>query len=346
MNVAGLTRIDSASVEVSEVQFSSNGLYEAFVSVSSTSDTLSRDTVVLFNGLPPGVSLENASGTTSTGVPYLNFRPAIASGGLGQNEQSAAVPVKIRNLENIPFSLQTTVMSGQPNRAPSLLPISDLTVIPGSKLSVKLRGQDQDGDSIRYAVQSTGPLPSMRLEGDELIISPSPSQIGTYEFNVIATDNALSVSQPVKLSVIADSNTNTRLSGKILNVTGAPISGLRVEVGNQQATTQSDGSFLLNFGTAAPTGDTLRVRAELLPGGKYPFIAEKLGLLLDHEIYAGFNIKSFAPFICQNSIAEPQSLPRQRKQYRSSLLPMKLPRQSEWLPEHYSLNRELPFQVH
>jgi len=294
-NPATLTPALDAQVSISEVQWTSANRFEADVTLVNKGTAIGRDTVVVLKGLPPSVTVENASGSTAAGVPYLNFRTAIAAGGLGRNESSYSVRLKINNPNNVPFSITPEVLTGSVNRAPTLPPIADLTVMPGGKLSVKLAGQDPDGDTIRYSINSDSVMPTTRLAVDELLFSPTPAQIGNYQFEITASDGALSVSQTVRLAVTADSNTTTRLSGKIFDVSGAPIVGVRVEVGSQQALTQSDGSFLLNFGNALPTGDTLRVRAELLANSRYPFIAEKLGLLLEHDIYAGYNNQILRP---------------------------------------------------
>src|SRR5207248_11006645 len=52
----------------------------------------------------------------------------------------------------------------------------------------------------------------------------------------------------------------------------------------------ADGTFILNLSYRTVISDTIKIRGELLSGTfTYPFIAEKLPLLLEHEVYAGVN---------------------------------------------------------
>jgi len=57
-----------------------------------------------------------------------------------------------------------------------------------------------------------------------------------------------------------------------------------------QGLTQADGSFTLDLGSGPVVGDTLKVRGETFGGPNvYPFIAEKLAFILEHEVFTGVN---------------------------------------------------------
>jgi YD repeat-containing protein len=99
--------------------------------------------------------------------------------------------------------------------------------------------------------------------------------------------------------VTADTTTTTRVSGVIENTSSQPLAGITIAVGSDTTTTGSDGSFLLDFGTNPPPADRLQVHGEQATGATYPFIAEKIALLLGHDVYSGVN----------NVIARPIFLP-------------------------------------
>jgi len=245
---------------------------------------------VVFNNLPDGVELADPSGTDSQGNPYVNLRRAIASGGLDIGGVSETVEVTFHNPNLLRFGLDTSVFVGRPNSAPVFKPIDHLTVVPGAKLALPLTATDRDGDPVTYQLQSDNPLPTGKLEGDgTLRFNPKPDEIGSYEFTLIATDGAESVSQTVTIDVVADPITTTRISGVILNVEQQPLEGVVIELGELEAVTAEDGSFTIE--TDQPlTADTLKVKGKGLAGDQvYPSIAEKLPLLLGQEVYAGFN---------------------------------------------------------
>lgn len=89
--------------------------------------------------------------------------------------------------------------------------------------------------------------------------------------------------------MVADPITTTRISGVIQNVEQQPLGGVVIELGELETVTATDGSFTI--ATDQPlTADTLKVRGEDLEGDKvYPFIAEKLPLVLGQEVYEGYN---------------------------------------------------------
>lgn len=163
-----------------------------------------------------------------------------------------------------------------------------LTVLPGDTLEVPLVGIDPDGDRVTFSIQSDNPLPTGTLRADNtLVFNPKPEEVGNYSFTLIATDGALTTEQQVTLTVAADPITTTRISGVIQNTDQQPLSGVLIDLGGTQVETAADGSFTLEFTGALPS-DTLKVHGEGI-SGNYPFIAEKLPLLLGHEVYGNVN---------------------------------------------------------
>jgi YD repeat-containing protein len=93
----------------------------------------------------------------------------------------------------------------------------------------------------------------------------------------------------VTLRVVADPITTTRISGVIANTAKQPLAGVVVEIGGLQTTTAADGSFMI-ASNGALSSDTLKVRGNDLSSSEtYPFIAEKLPLLLGKEVFNGVN---------------------------------------------------------
>ena len=292
LNLDNLTEAPNVKTIINKVRFdAATGEYRASLSIKNNgAAAISRNSAVVFNNLPDGVELASPSGTDSAGNPYINFRPAIRPGGLNKGVASESVEVVFTNPNLIRFGLDTTVLVGSPNAAPVFEPIGSLTVTPGEKLELPLAATDKDGDTVTYKLKANGNLPTGKLDGNgTLKFQPKPNEIGSYEFTAIASDGASEVSQTVTIDVVADLITTTRISGVIENVQQQPLAGVVIELGELETVTDTDGSFTIE--TDQPlTEDTLKVRGIDLEGDKvYPFIAEKLPLLLGQEVYAGFN---------------------------------------------------------
>jgi RHS repeat-associated protein len=293
-NLANLTPIANGQMQVSNVRYDvSNGKYNAEVRFRNDGDPLGRDVAVVFPGLPAGVSLRSPSGTTTAGEPYINLKPAIQRGGLTNGLWTEPVAIEFNNPGHAPFVLKPKVLAAK-NHAPTLAPIAPLTVMPGGVLNVSLNASDQDGDVITFSLNATSvtePLPTGTFGSSGILtFRPSPSQLGTYQFDVTASDGALEATRSVTLNVVADPITTTRVSGKILQVNGQPIAGMPIQIGSVQGLTSADGSFTLDLGSGTVVSDTIKVRGELITGPKaYPYIAEKLAFILEHEVYANVN---------------------------------------------------------
>ena len=163
-------------------------------------------------------------------------------------------------------------------------------VMPGGVLRVPLQATDPDGDEVTFSLKIDGALPTGQLTGaGELVFQPTPDQIGSYPFSVIAGDGALATAQDVTLNVVSDPVTTTRVSGVIQNVDQEPLVGVGVEIGDLTTLTDASGAFTLETDGDLPS-DTLKVRGETIGGEDiYPFIAEKLPLVLGHEVFANMN---------------------------------------------------------
>jgi RHS repeat-associated protein len=292
LNFDNLTQANEVETIINNVRFdAATGEYRAAVSIKNNGSTaIARNSVVVFNNLPDGVELADPSGTDSQENPYVNLRGAIASGGLDIGGVSETVEVTFNNPNLLRFGLDTSVFVGRPNSAPVFAPIDHLTVIPGAKLKLPLTATDRDGDLVTYRLKADDTLPTGILEGSgTLKFNPKHEEIGSYEFTVIATDGAAEVSQTVTLDVVADPITTTRISGVIQNVEQQPLAGVKIELGALETVTAADGSFTIE--TDQPlTADTLKVKGKEFAGNKvYPSIAEKLPLLLEQEVYPGYN---------------------------------------------------------
>ncbi|MCA9129039.1 MAG: hypothetical protein KDB22_18255, partial [Planctomycetales bacterium] len=278
-------------LDVSNVRYDSDsGEYAADLRVQNFGEAIGRQAVVELAGLPNDATVWNASGISTSGLPYINFSTAIFSGGLGEFDQSYIVPLAISNPSKVPLVITPRALVGGPNMAPTLAPIPTVNVVPGQKVSVVLGGADADGDMLTYTLSDLNSGPTSVLQGNILTIAPAPEEIGTYDMDVIVSDGMLVARQPIKINVNDDSNTNTRITGQVLDVDGTPLVGVQVEIGSIQALTRSDGKFEVDLGTSSLVTDTIKIRGELIAGTfTYPFIAEKLPLLMGHDVYEGYN---------------------------------------------------------
>ena len=186
--------------------------------------------------------------------------------------------------------LSMTVTPEGENQAPVLEPVGDLEVMPGGRLEVQLQATDPDGDGIIFSLGNSEDLPAGMLEGNgTLVFTPTIDELGTYNFTVIASDGELEATREVTLKVIPDTVTTTRISGAIQNTKAEPLAGVPIELGNLRTVTAADGSFTIEI-TGTLSDDTLKVRGEKIAGDlTYPFIAEKLPLLLGRDPLTGVN---------------------------------------------------------
>ncbi|MCH8186624.1 MAG: hypothetical protein IH862_11030, partial [Chloroflexi bacterium] len=192
-------------------------------------------------------------------------------------------------LLQIIVGLVTVDECGPINQPPVFDPVGPLTVMPGGHLQVLLTAIDPEGDPVQFSIGSDGLLPSGSLEDDTLVFTPVPGEEGSYNFTLTASDGVLGTTQSVTLEVVTDAVTTTRLSAVIQNTAEEPLIGVPVELGPLQTITAADGSFTLESSGSLP-GDTLLIRGETIAGTEvYPFIAEKVELLLGHTPFEGIN---------------------------------------------------------
>lgn len=83
LDTSNLTAASDLKVNFTQVQLDpATGNYKASVQVQNTGNPVSRNIAVVFPNLPASVTLQNPSGTDSSGQPYINLRGAIPAGGL------------------------------------------------------------------------------------------------------------------------------------------------------------------------------------------------------------------------------------------------------------------------
>ena len=291
IETSGLNATSDLEVLLGQVRLDeATGDYTANLQVRNNGTAVGRNVVISFPDLPSGVSVQNASGIDANGNPYINLRNSIDPSGLDTGETSAPVEVVFANPNLVQFSAIGEILVGGPNSAPTFEAVGSLTVMPGSKLEVPLIATDPDGDMVTYQIQSDQTLPTGKLSGNgTLSFAPTPDEIGTYTFNLIATDGAATTTQEVTLTVEPDPVTTTRVSGTIENTAQEPLAGVVVELGDLQATTAADGTFTIEVAGPLPD-DTLKVLGQDIAGSvTYPFIAEKLPLVLERDVYSGYN---------------------------------------------------------
>ncbi|NEQ53470.1 MAG: hypothetical protein F6K11_25600, partial [Leptolyngbya sp. SIO3F4] len=224
----------------SNIRFDSQtGKYTAHLQVRNTGNfSISRQVAAVFDKLPEGINLQTVSGTDINGNPYVNFYNAIRPGGLASGELSDAISITISNPEQLQLILTPQIMVGGPNQPPVFDPIKPIEVMPGQRIDVSLNAIDPNGDRVTYSLRTDANLPTGILDGaGKLSFTPTPNDIGTYTFTVIATDGGETVEQTVTLNVVPDPITTTRISGQVLDINGNPLTNLPIELGRLQTVT-------------------------------------------------------------------------------------------------------------
>lgn len=153
--------------------------------------------------------------------------------------------------------VKTITRTTEDNQPPEFSAIGALSVMPGQRLEVPLVATDGNGDPITFSIMSAAPLPTGMLEtNSKLVFTPSPAEVGSYEFTVVASDGIAKVSQQVTLDVVADPVNTTRISGRVLDVDGTPIAGVPVSLARITVMTDQDGNFTLELPSQlVPTED-------------------------------------------------------------------------------------------
>jgi Domain of unknown function (DUF4114)/Bacterial Ig-like domain len=164
-------------------------------------------------------------------------------------------------------------------------PVQQLSVMPGGQL--RLESKDIFGKNAVFSLQSSQPLPTGNLDSDgTLTFKPTPTQLGTYDFELLARDGDLVTTKKFSISVVPDSVTTTRISGVIQSVAQASLAGVVVKIGDVSAVTDADGAFTLTLPELPAAGVALIIQpGQQVNGVVYPSIAEPLPLLLGHEVY-------------------------------------------------------------
>ena len=193
------------------------------------------ETVTLVGQAEPGVAitlLETGDIVTANETGAFEFPDVTLA--LGENSLTINTVDLAGNTSDF-TQLFTRIETGFVNQPPVFEPVSSLTVMPGDRISVPLRANDPEGEPIQFFLESEEPLPTGMLAADgTLMFAPTPEQVGTFEFTVIASDGEQESRQLVTLEVVADPVTTTRVSGVIQDTTQMPLAGVVVEIGSVQ----------------------------------------------------------------------------------------------------------------
>ncbi len=255
LDTSSLTVSTDIQVELENRRLdSASGRYTAELRVQNNGLPTGRTMAVVLPGLPAGVTVPNATGTTAAGDPYLNLTPAIPFGGLNANATSQSTVLELDNPSLTQFSLITQVRVGPPNAPPVFDSIGTLSVMPGATLTVPLSATDTDGDPVAFSIDTSVPLPNLTLATDKLIIEPAPDQVGQYQLQITATDGAGTDQQTAMLDVVLDAITTTRISGRVQNTDEQPLENIVLQLGRFQTATAADGSYTIEIPSfVAPT---------------------------------------------------------------------------------------------
>ena len=156
-------------------------------------------------------------------------------GGLAPNQTNTAIRIEFDDLNLVRLDLQPTFLAGAQDVAPTLQALGTINLTPGQVFSIPLIATDPNGAPITITVDAKGSLPTGTLTGDNtLIFKPTPAQLGSYTFTLIAKQGLLTTSEIVTVNVIPDAITTTRLSGKVNRDKLTALSGAIVAIGGVQ----------------------------------------------------------------------------------------------------------------
>ena len=278
---------------------SATGVYSVGLELTNSgSQDLAQSIAVVFDNLPQGVTLLNPSGFNDQGHPYVSFADGVPTYGLMAGQRSAPVSLEFSTDGSSPFANPVSFFHSGPANAPTIAEVSDILAMPGQVIEVQLSASGAQG--AYFTMNNDGSLPDMVLHSDgRLTIAPKPDQIGDFTLEVFATDGIRETSTSIHLQVVADSDTTSRISGVVMDTQSNPLPGIPIELGGVTVQTQADGTFELTFPGSIPN-DALKIHGDAYQGGKvYPFVAEKLPLLLGHDAFDNIN----------NVVARPIYLP-------------------------------------
>jgi hypothetical protein len=200
VDLSGYQPAANATAEFNNIRFhEATGLYQAELRLRNDGADTGRQLVVVFDDLPAGVTLTGASGTASGGAPYLNVVNAITGGGLTTAGTSNPVLVEFSDPTLTAFSIKPRVSTAGPNQAPVFDTVAPITIMPGDSVDVMLTATDADGDPVSFSFTPADDMPAIIFNGNgSMQITPTPHDIGSYSFDVHASDGNLTTSQDNK----------------------------------------------------------------------------------------------------------------------------------------------------
>ncbi|MEM7602188.1 MAG: cadherin-like domain-containing protein, partial [Verrucomicrobiota bacterium] len=163
-------------------------------------------------------------------------------------------------------------------------------VFPGAQISIDLLEAFPGFQASELQLVSDQNLPTGSIDGNGVLtFRPTPDDLGSFEFSVIAGAGDAAETLEYNLDVVPDPNTTTRVSGQILSTEGVAISGITISLDGDEAITDADGRFVITVSDEIGD-DTLRVLAGDASDSVFPSIAEPLPLLLFRDdVFEGVN---------------------------------------------------------
>ncbi|MCA9228508.1 MAG: hypothetical protein KDA47_22985, partial [Planctomycetales bacterium] len=232
---AAFVAADQVVVDVDNVIFDSRaGRLVADIRATNRGPSLGREMIAVFEGLPSGVNVLNASGMTAAGSPFINLEPAAPRGGLRANATTTPIRVEFDVTDSPAVDFDLRIRRGALNSAPTLASLGILTMHPGEVRTIQLAATDADGDPLTFnlvPLAGQPPLPAMSLnQAGELTLRPMPDQLGSFHFEVRVSDGAVATTEVVQLDIVADPNVTTRISGVVRSTNDLPLEGVPIEI--------------------------------------------------------------------------------------------------------------------
>ena len=199
---------------------------------------------------------------------------------------------------------QTTIALNLP---PTITPVADQNIAPGSTLTIQLQATDPEGATLTFTA-SPQPLPdnsSLNAASGEFKFSPGAEQAGTYNLTFFVSDGVSSASDAAQITVTAiNPNDPTTFTATILDANSAdagqtvPIVGATLSFLNTGIAGVSDVNGVITINNA-PTGDQV-LDIDVSGANNAP----------DGSTYAGFREKFSLIANTVNQVDRPFYLPR------------------------------------
>src|SRR5262249_44642660 len=111
VDLSGAQTLAGLSPSIENVRYDQiAGLFEADLRLTNSGAAVNADAVVAFGNLPAGITLQNASGLTGDGRPYVNLAPALSASVFASGTSTEALRLQFSDPAALRFPLQAEAL--------------------------------------------------------------------------------------------------------------------------------------------------------------------------------------------------------------------------------------------